>query len=115
MKIILTESQLAKLVNEQLTQPETELTNYLKKFEKINLTGDTEDLGLSNFTTPKDFVKKIKELPLQVSSFRIDSEGFNFPIYKVSLNGEIGNYEVSLGHEPLSPYKFVTASIKKTF
>jgi hypothetical protein len=115
MKIILTESQLAKLVNEQLTQPETELTNYLEKFEKINLTGDTEDLGLSNFTTPEDFVKKIKELPLQVSSFRIDSEGFNFPIYKVSFNGEIGNYEVSLGHEPLSPYKFVTASIKKTF
>jgi hypothetical protein len=115
MKIILTESQLAKLVNEQLTQPETELTNYLKKFEKINLTGGTENLGLSNFTTPEDFVKKIKELPLQVSSFRIDSEGFNFPIYKLSLNGEIGNYEVSLGHEPLSPYKFVTASIKKTF
>jgi hypothetical protein len=115
MRIILTESQLNKLVNEQLTNPETELSKYLGDFEKINLTGDTEDLGLSNFTTPEDFVKKIKELPLQVSSFRIDSEGFNFPIYKLSLNGEIGNYEVSLGHEPLSPYKFVTASIKKTF
>jgi len=115
MKIILTESQLAKLVNEQLTQPETELSKYLEGFDKIQISGDTHELGLDNFTTPEDFIKKIKELPLQVSSFRVNSEGYNFPIYKVSLNGEIGNYEVSLGHEPLSPYKFVTASIKKTF
>jgi hypothetical protein len=115
MRIILTESQLVKLVNEQLTHPETELSKYLGDFDKIQITGDTHELGLENFTTPEDFVKKIKELPLQVSSFRINSEGYNFPIYKVSLNGEIGDYEVSLSHEPLSPYKFVMASIKKTF
>jgi len=97
MKIILTESQLAKLVGEQLTNPEVELSKYLDEFDKVQITGDTHEFGLDNFTTPEDFVKRIKELPLQVSSFRIDSEGYNFPIYKVSLNGEIGNYEVSLG------------------
>ena len=115
MRIILTESQLTKLVNEQLTHPETELSKYLGDFDKIQITGDTHELGLENFTTPEDFVKKIKELPLQVSSFRVDSEGYNFPTYKVFLKGDIGNYEVTLGHEPLSPFKFVMASVKKTF
>jgi hypothetical protein len=62
MRIILTESQLNKLVNEQLTHPETELTKYLGDFDKIQITGDTHELGLENFTTPEDFVKKIKEL-----------------------------------------------------
>lgn len=115
MKIILTESQLSKLVNEQLSQPEINLRNFLKDFDKIQISGDTRELGLENFNTPEDFVKKIKELPLQVSSFRVNSEGYNFPVYKVSLNGDIGNYELSLSYEPLSPFKFVMGSIKKTF
>ena len=62
MKIILTESQLAKLVNEQLTHPEDELSKYLEGFDKIQITGVTHELGLDNFTTPEDFVKKLSNI-----------------------------------------------------
>ncbi len=56
MKLKLTESQIERLMNEQLTQPkdQTDFSNYIKQFDTIKIN--------NNSFTPDDFLKKLNNL-----------------------------------------------------
>jgi hypothetical protein len=55
-----------------------------------------------------DFISKINKSPFKVTSFYINSEGYNFPIVSVSFTLERGNNSISLSTEPFNTDKGFT-------
>ena len=80
-------------LTEQLTNGN--LGNLIKSYDNIKITGDTMELGLSNLNLqkPNDFINFLTNSPLKLNVYNINSEGYNFNIYPVSLTHN--NFKIS--------------------
>ena len=89
------------------------LGNLIKSYDDIKITGDTMELGLGNLNLqkPNDFIKFLNNSPLKLNVYNINSEGYNFNIYPVSLTHN--NFKISF--EPLAPNKLLLVTFKKQF
>ena len=98
-------------LTEQLTNGD--LGNLIKSYDNIKITGDTMELGLGNLNLqkPDDFIKFLTNSPLKLNVYNINSEGYNFNIYPVSLTHN--NFKISF--EPLAPNKLLLVTFKKQF
>jgi hypothetical protein len=98
-------------LTEQLTNGN--LGNLIKSYDNIKITGDTMELGLGNLNLqkPDDFIKFLTNSPLKLNVYNINSEGYNFNIYPVSLTHN--NFKISF--EPLAPNKLLLVTFKKQF
>jgi hypothetical protein len=98
-------------LTEQLTNGN--LGNLIKSYDDIKITGDTMELGLGNLNLqkPNDFIKFLNNSPLKLNVYNINSEGYNFNIYPVSLTHN--NFKISF--EPLAPNKLLLVTFKKQF
>ena len=98
-------------LTEQLTNGD--LGNLIKSYNNIKITGDTMELGLGNLNLqkPDDFIKFLTNSPLKLNVYNINSEGYNFNIYPVSLTHN--NFKISF--EPLAPNKLLLVTFKKQF
>ena len=98
-------------LTEQLTNGN--LGNLIKSYDNIKITGDTMELGLSNLNLqkPNDFINFLTNSPLKLNVYNINSEGYNFNIYPVSLTHN--NFKISF--EPLAPNKLLLVTFKKQF
>jgi len=68
-------------IEEQYTQNENDI-NILKNYTQIKFTGNTQPLGLSKIETPETLIQKINK-NFSVPVFRLNSEGFDFPVYRL--------------------------------
>jgi hypothetical protein len=68
-------------------------------------------LGNLNLQKPDDFIKFLTNSPLKLNVYNINSEGYNFNIYPVSLTHN--NFKISF--EPLAPNKLLLVTFKKQF
>jgi len=98
-------------LTEQLTNGN--LGNLIKSYDNIKITGDTMELGLGNLNLqkPDDFIKFLTNSPLKLNVYNINSEGYNFNIYPISLTHD--NFKISF--EPLAPNKLLLVTFKKKF
>ena len=98
-------------LTEQLTNGD--LGNLIKSYDNIKITGDTMELGLGNLNLqkPDDFIKFLTNSPLKLNVYNINSEGYNFNVYPVSLTHN--NFKISF--EPLAPNKLLLVTFKKQF
>ncbi len=70
-----------KILDEQLTKPNN--NSILKDYKKIIFTGNThQELGLSRIETPQSLLDKINK-NFSVPVFRINSAGYDFPVYRL--------------------------------
>lgn len=108
MKIVLTEAQMEKLIDEQLTKPkETEdFSEYIKKFNTIKLNNKS--------FTPDDFLSKINNSPIQLNLFHIQTDGYNIGTGALSAKGKIGNLNLILSVKPVGDFKTGLVTITKT-
>lgn len=98
-------------ISEQLTN--NNLGKVIKSFPSIQLTGDTQELGLSNLKieNPDSVINFLKNSPLKLNVYQVNSEGYNFPIYPISFTHN--NFKISF--EPLAPNKLLLVTFKKQF
>ena len=73
-----------QILDEQYTPTKTSV---LKNYKQIKFTGNTQPLGLSKIETPQSFMDKINK-NFSVPVFRLNSEGYDFPVYRLE-----GKYE----------------------
>jgi hypothetical protein len=108
MKLKLTESQIERLMNEQLTQPkdQTDFSNYIKQFDTIKIN--------NNSFTPDDFLKKLNNSPIQLNLFNIQTDGYNIGTGALSAKGKIGNLDFRLSVKPVGDFKTGMVTITKT-
>lgn len=108
MKIVLTESQMRKLIDEQLTKPkETEdFSEYIKKFETIKLNNKS--------FTPDDFLSKLNNSPIKLNFFRFQTNGYDIGSGSLSIDGKINNVNLRLDVKPVGDFKTGMVTITKT-
>jgi hypothetical protein len=108
MRIIITESQLEKIIIEQESSNFQDYFNELKK-KNIQMDVDIPEINLGKGIIPvEDFISKIDNSPFKVTSFYINSEGYNFPIVPASFTLELGGKTISLSTEPFNTDKGFT-------
>jgi hypothetical protein len=100
--IKLTESDLVKIVKRVIEEQITDKGPIPAEVKKINIPDDFKTQLKVNFgkeETPKSFIDKIKNSPVGMAGFHIETEGWKFPIYPVyaQLND---NFKISF--EPLN-------------
>ena len=108
MTIIITESQLKKII---LEQESSDFQDYFDKLkgEKIKMETNIPEINLyKGIISVDDFMSEINKLPFKVTSFYINSEGYNFPIVPVSFTLERGGKTISLSTEPFNTDKGFT-------
>ena len=90
-----------KTIKEQYTTNDG--VSVLKDYNKIKFTGTTaQNLGLSNFETPKSLMDKINNNPnFTVKVFDIQANGYKFPVYRLLGKGQFKGktYEINLRPE----------------
>ena len=108
MKIIITESQLKKIILEQESSNFQDYFNNLKE-KNIQMDVDIPDINLGKGIIPVgDFMSKIKKLPFKITSFYINSEGYNFLIFPASFTLEGEGKSITLSTEPFNNVNGVT-------
>ena len=108
MRLIITESQLKKIILEQESSDFQDYFNKLKGKE-IKMDTNIPEINLyKGSISVDDFISKINKSPFKVTSFYINSEGYNFPIVPVSFTLERGNNSISLSTEPFNTDKGFT-------
>jgi hypothetical protein len=90
-----------KTIKEQYTTNDT--ISILKDYSKIKFTGNTkQNLGLSDFETPKSLLYKINNNPnFTVKVFDIVANGNKLPVYRLLGKGQFKGktYEINLRPE----------------
>jgi len=104
--IRLTESDLVNIVKRVINE-QTENGPVINKDTKIVIPNEVlsqfKDYKFKNEESGGTFLDKINQGPINVNIYRINSEGFNFPIEVLSLNKQIGDIGLRLSCEPLNP------------
>jgi hypothetical protein len=104
--IRLTESDLVNIVKRVINE-QTENGPVINKDTKIEIPSDVlsqfQKYKFNNVESGGTFLDKINQGPINVNIYRINSEGFNFPIEVLSLNKQIGDIGLRLSCEPLNP------------
>jgi len=110
MKIVITESQLKKIIAEQKV---LSFQNYFDKLmnEKVKFKMDVNipEINLGEGIIPVgDFMLKIKNSPFKITSFYVNSEGYNFPVVPASFTLEGEGKSITLSTEPFNNVNGVT-------
>ena len=108
MRIIITESQLKKII---LEQESSDFQDYFNKLsgKKIQTEINIPEINLGKGIIPvDDLILKIKKSPFKVTSLYINSEGHNFPIVPASFTLKNGDKSITLSTEPFNSVNGVT-------
>ena len=102
--IKLTESDLVKIVKRVIEEQITD-KGPINKISTIQIPDDFKTKLKVNFgkeETPKSFIDKIKNSPVGMAGFHIETEGWKFPIQPVFVNIPLENSNVRLSFEPFN-------------
>jgi hypothetical protein len=108
MRIIITESQLKKII---LEQESSDFQGYFNKLKgkEIKMETNIPEINLGKgVISVDDFISKINKSPFKVTSFYINTAGYNFPIVPASFTLERGGKTISLSTEPFDTDKGYT-------
>lgn len=110
MKIVITESQLKKIIIEQeVSDFQDYFDELIKKKAKFKMDVKIPEINLGKgIISVGDFMAEIKKLPFKITSFYINSEGYNFPIVPASFTLKYGDKSITLSTEPFNTEKGFT-------
>ena len=110
MKIVITESQLKKIIIEQeVSDFQDYFDELIKKKAKFKMDVKIPEINLGKGIIPvDDLISKIKKSPFKVTSLYINSEGHNFPIVPASFTLKDGDKTITLSTEPFNSVNGVT-------
>ena len=103
MKIVITESQYHRIISEGVLDS---LKNIFTGKTMINLVSAPDEIQrefkLPKISSSDDFIKKLGNLPIKLSAFHIENEGYKFPIFPVSLTGSYNGKMYRFSMEPFN-------------
>jgi hypothetical protein len=110
MKIVITESQLKKIIAEQkVLSFQDYFDELVEKKTKLKMDTSIPEINLGKGIIPVgDFMSKIKNSPFKITSFYVNSEGFNFPVVPASFTLEGEGKSITLSAEPFNNVNGVT-------
>jgi hypothetical protein len=110
MRLIITESQLKKIIAEQkVLDFQDYFDELVEKKAKLKMDTSIPEINLGKGITPVgDFMSKIKNSPFKITSFYITNEGYHFPIFPASFTLEGEGKSITLSAEPFNNVNGVT-------
>ena len=106
MKIVITESQYHRIISEGVLDS---LKNIFTGKTMINLVSAPDEIQrefkLPKISSSDDFIKKLGNLPIKLSAFHIENEGYKVPIFPLSLTGNYKGNTYRFSMEPLNKEK----------
>jgi hypothetical protein len=110
MRLIITESQFKKIIAEQkVLDFQDYFDELMNEKVKFKMDDNIPEINLGKGIIPVgDFMLKIKNSPFKITSFYINSEGYNFPVVPASFTLEHDNKSITLSAEPFNTEKGFT-------
>jgi hypothetical protein len=103
--IRLTESDLVKIVNKVIEEQKITDKGPIINKDTIIKIDDNDLIKKYNFNKEEkaeDFLSKLKNSPVGINAFHIESEGWRFPIEPVYLNTKLKDVKLRLSFEPFN-------------
>ncbi len=128
MKVILSESQLKKVINkllgEQLTLPKVEgdlqpIEDFISKnrIDRIMISGEIPD-EIKGQQIPKlpemssgEFMDFLSKSKVKAKAFHMTDSGYQFPIYPISYSEGFKGNKFTISFEPFAPKDFKMAMV----
>jgi|688.fasta_scaffold439768_3 hypothetical protein len=106
MRIIVSESQLKRLLFEQ-QQTKEDFDEFLNNFNEITFK--------EKKYKPEEFLDKLNASPIRLNMFHITTDGYKIGTGSVSAEGTYKNTNIILSVKPVGDFKTAMVSITKKF
>lgn len=108
MRIILNDSQLKKIVDEQQVKQNSkeEFEEFLKKFDSLSIN--------NKLSSPETFLSKLNASPIKLNMFYISTDGYKIGTGSVSAEGYLKGSKIRLDVKPVGDFKTAMVTFSKT-